>query len=129
MKKRFPLLATSLVCHLLAVAFVAAQPPAQQQQQPAQSDEIELPAEKHLRSVRQLTFGGENAEAYFSGDGRALIFQSKRDQLECDQICTMRADGSDVRMISTGAGRTTCSYFFPNGKRVLYSSTHGAARA
>ncbi len=92
------------------------------------SSPVELPAEKHLRNVRQLTFGGENAEAYFSGDGRELIFQSKRDQLACDQIFAMRADGSNVRLISTGAGRTTCSYFFPNGKRVLYASTHAAAR-
>ena len=89
---------------------------------------LALPAEKHLRNVRQLTDGGENAEAYFSGDGRQLIFQSKRDGRECDQIYTMRADGSQVRMISTGAGRTTCSYFFPHKNRVLYSSTHMAAR-
>ena len=116
----FPL---ALFVSLSAAVFSAAQGPAHN------PSPVELPAEKHLRNVRQLTFSGENAEAYFSGDGRALIFQSKRDQLECDQIFTMRADGSDVRMISTGAGRTTCSYFFPNGKRVLYSSTHGAAQA
>jgi Tol biopolymer transport system component len=93
------------------------------------SSSLALPTEKHLRNVRQLTFGGENAEAYFSGDGRQLIFQSKRDGRECDQIYTMRADGSDVRMISTGGGRTTCSYFFPHKRRVLYSSTHMASRA
>src|ERR687884_51471 len=70
-----------------------------------------LPAERHLRNVRQLTFGGENAEAYFSGDGQRLIFQSKRDGRACDQIYTMRTDGTDVRMVSTGGGATTCSYF------------------
>ena len=80
--------------------------------------------EKHLRNIKQLTFGGENAEAYFSADGRKLIFQSTRDRRECDQIYTMNVDGSDVQMISTGTGRTTCSYFFPNLGRVLYSSTH-----
>ncbi|HEX8180858.1 MAG TPA: hypothetical protein VF525_15030 [Pyrinomonadaceae bacterium] len=110
-------------CALLWLAVALAQSPP-----PAAPAAVELPAERHLRNVRQLTFGGENAEAYFSGDGRQLIFQSKRDQLECDQIYTMRADGSNVRMISTGAGRTTCSYFFPNGQRVLYASTHAAAR-
>ena len=88
---------------------------------------VELPSEKHLRGVRQLTFGGENAEAYFSGDGRRLIFQSKRDGRPCDQIYTMKADGSDVRMVSTGKGRTTCSYFFPRGGRILFSSTHLAS--
>ena len=80
--------------------------------------------EEHLRNVKQLTFGGENAEAYFSADGRKLIFQSTRDGRECDQIYTMNVDGSDVKMISNGTGRTTCSYFFPNLSRVLYSSTH-----
>ncbi|MGH9957802.1 MAG: TolB family protein [Pyrinomonadaceae bacterium] len=80
--------------------------------------------EKHLRNIKQLTFGGENAEAYFSADGRRLIFQSTRDGRECDQIYTMNVDGSNVRMISAGTGRTTCAYFFPNLSRVLYSSTH-----
>ena len=88
---------------------------------------VELPSEKHLRNVRQLTNGGENAEAYFSGKGERLIFQSKRGGAECDQIYTMRADGTDVRMVSTGKGRTTCSYFFPRKGRILYSSTHLAS--
>jgi len=82
------------------------------------------PEEKHLSNIKQLTFGGENAEAYFSADGRRLIFQSTRDGRECDQIYTMNIDGSNVRMISNGSGRTTCSYFFPNLSRVLYSSTY-----
>lgn len=83
-----------------------------------------VPEEKRLRNIKQLTFGGENAEAYFSADGRRLIFQSTRDGRECDQIYTMNVDGSNVNMISTGKGRTTCGYFFPNLGRVLYSSTH-----
>ena len=87
-----------------------------------------VPGEKHLANIKQLTFGGENAEAYFSFDGRQLIFQSKRDGRGCDQIYRMNVDGSDVKMISSGEGRTTCSYFFKNGKRVLYASTHGGAR-
>lgn len=85
---------------------------------------LQLPQEKHLKNIKQLSFGGENAEAYFSADGRQLIFQSTRDGHECDQIYTMNIDGSDVKMVSTGSGRTTCSYFFPNRGRILYSSTH-----
>lgn len=94
------------------------------------SSTVELASEKHLRHVRQLSFGGENAEAYFSGDGRQLIFQSKRDGRECDQIYIMPTDGrTDApRMVSTGDGATTCSYIFPDGRRILYSSTHLAAR-
>ncbi len=89
---------------------------------------LRLPEERHLKNVKQLSFGGENAEAYFSADGQQVIFQSTRDGRKCDQIYTMNVDGSNVRMISTGDGRTTCSYFFPNGRRVLYSSTHLGAK-
>src|SRR5918995_5016758 len=91
---------------------------------PKRDDSLLLANEKHLRNLKQLTFGGENAEAYFSADGNQLIFQSKRDGRQCDQIYTMNVDGSNVRMISNGDGRTTCSYFYPGGKRALYSSTH-----
>ena len=90
----------------------------------AQTKEIALPQEKHLRNMKQLTFGGENAEAYFSSDGKKLIFQSTREGHDCDQIYTMNVDGSDVKMVSTGDGRTTCAYFLPGDKRILYSSTH-----
>ncbi len=80
----------------------------------------------HLGNVRQLTFGGQNAEAYWSPDGKRLVFQSTRDQYKCDQIFVMNADGSDVRLISTGKGQTTCAYFLKDGKNILYASTHGA---
>jgi len=89
-----------------------------------QDNQLALPGEKHLRNIKQLTFGGENAEAYFSSDGKQLIFQSTRDGHGCDQIYSMNIDGSNVKMISNGDGRTTCSYFFPGDKRVLYSSTY-----
>jgi TolB protein len=95
---------------------------------PQAVDSLALPAEKHLRNMKQLTFGGQNAEAYFSLDGRQLIFQSLRDGRGCDQIYTMNTDGSNVHMVSTGDGRTTCSYFFPKQQRILYSSTHGGAK-
>lgn len=87
------------------------------------------PAERHLTNIRQLTNGGENAEAYFSFDGAKLTFQSTRDGYECDRIYTMNADGSTPTLVSTGTGRTTCSFYYPDGKHILYASTHlgGAA--
>src|SRR3982751_4177620 len=94
----------------------------------AQENSPAVAGEKHLRNIKQLTFGGENAEAYFSFDGKKLIFQSKRDGRGCDQIFSMKTDGSDVRRVSNGEGRTTCSYFFKGGKKVLYASTIGGGR-
>ena len=86
--------------------------------------DLRLPQERHLANVRQLTFGGENAEAYFSFDGRELIFQSTREGRACDQEYVMGADGSSPRLVSTGKGRVTCGYFFPGGDRILFASTH-----
>ena len=88
-----------------------------------------LPREVHLRNVRQLTFQGENAEAYWSFKEDRLIFQSTRPPFRADQIFTMGADGSGVRLVSTGKGRTTCSYFLPGDRRILYASTHAAGDA
>ncbi|WP_457652147.1 TolB family protein [Rhodocaloribacter sp.] len=101
------------------------------------ADSLRFEGETHLRNVRQLTFGGNNAEAYWSFDDEKLIFQSDWDAINeqgCDQIFVMNADGSPLeegehyRLVSTGKGRTTCSYFMPDG-RILYASTHAAAPA
>jgi Tol biopolymer transport system component len=78
----------------------------------------------YLSNIRQLTHGGQNAEAYWAPDGKRLIFQSTREDRSCDQIYIMNADGSDVRMVSTGRGATTCGYFLPDGKHIVYASTH-----
>ena len=80
--------------------------------------------EVRLTNLRQLTFGGENAEAYYAFDGEQLIFQTRREGVPCDQIYTMGLDGSNAQMVSTGDGRTTCGYFFPNGESIIYASTH-----
>src|SRR5688572_23098221 len=85
--------------------------------------------ERHLKNLRKLTSGGENAEAYFSKDGSRLIFQATRAGYPCDQIYTMKLDGSDQRRVSTGTGRTTCGYFYPAGKEILFASTHEAGAA
>ena len=80
-----------------------------------------------LSNIKQLTSGGENAEAYWSPDGKRLIFQATRGGSKCDQIYVMNADGTDQHMVSNGQGRTTCGYFLPDGKHIIYGSTHAAA--
>lgn len=88
-----------------------------------------MPGEKHLSNIKQLTDQGENAEAYFSFNGRQLTFQSAPKGDGCDQIFSMNIDGSNRRMISNGEGKTTCSYFTPDGKHIVYASTFKAASA
>ncbi len=90
---------------------------------------LALASEKHLRNVRQLTFGGTNAEAYFSADDKSLIFMHQGEGVPCDQMFTMPVDTPDgkpahPKLVSTGKGRTTCGYFYPAGDRILFSSTH-----
>jgi TolB protein len=82
----------------------------------------------HLTNIKQLTYAGQNAEAYWSPGGHRLIFQSTRRPLECDQIFIMNADGSDPHMVSKGAGRATCGYFL-NDEHIIYASTHEAGEA
>ena len=83
----------------------------------------------HISNIMQLTHGGQNAEAYWSPNGKKLVFQTTRDKYQCDQIFVMNADGTDQHLVSTGKGRTTCGYFMPDSKHVLYASTHEAADA
>jgi len=84
------------------------------------------PMERHIKNIRQLTSGGENAEAYFSPDSKQLIFQSTREPYKCDQIFTMTPDDprAGATLVSTGKGRTTCGYFTADGSRIIYASTH-----
>src|SRR6202030_105075 len=81
----------------------------------------------HFENLKQITAGGQNAEAYWSPDGKRLIFQSTRDGRECDQQYIMNADGSNVHMVSTGKGVTTCGYFLADNKHIIYASTHEAS--
>ncbi len=83
--------------------------------------------EKHLKDIRQLTFGGENAEAYFSPDGKKLIYQSTAERGGCDQQYVIDLVSGETKMVSSGKGRTTCGYFsWPVGDRILYASTEAA---
>lgn len=98
----------------------------------AQTNSLAYPQETHLKNIRQLTFGGDNAEAYWSFNGQMVSFQSNNKAwgLSCDQIFYMPIEGLDLSkgqkapLISTGKGRTTCAYFLPNNKQILYASTH-----
>src|SRR5689334_18730006 len=91
----------------------------------AQLADLHDAREKHLANVRQLTFGGQNAEAYWSFSGKKIIFQHKDDKIPADQIFVMNADGGSKKMVSTGTGRCTCAYFLPGDKEIIFSSTHG----
>lgn len=95
------------------------------------TDTLKLPGENHLRNVRQLTFAGDNAEAYWSFDSKYLTFQATNEKwgAACDQIFYMPIStgtngGQKPQLISTGKGKTTCSYFLPGNKQILFASTH-----
>ena len=99
-----------------------------------QTDSLRFAGEVHLRNIKQLTFGGNNAEAYWSFDNKQLVFQSDWEEINtqgCDQIFVMNADGTKLpngetyQLVSTGLGRTTCGYFLKDG-RIIYASTHEA---
>jgi Tol biopolymer transport system component len=91
-----------------------------------------LPAdsgESHLRNIRQLTFGGQNAEAYFSRSGRQIILQRQEADSGCDQQFVINTDGTGLHRVSNGKGRTTCGYFFDRDRRIFYASTQHAGPA
>jgi Tol biopolymer transport system component len=90
----------------------------------AARDSLVMPGESHVRNVRQLTFGGDNAEAYYAFDGTKLIFQHRMTTDECDQIYVLDIATAQSTRVSNGEGRTTCSYFYPSGQEIIYSSTH-----
>src|SRR5262245_31057659 len=80
-------------------------------------------AEVRLRNLQQLTFGGQNAEAYFSRSGTQLILQRQESDSGCDQQYIMNVDGTGLHRVSSGQGRTTCGYFYADDHRILYAST------
>lgn len=95
------------------------------------SDTLKYTEETHFKNIQQLTFGGDNAEAYWSYDGKHLVFQrtNVKDGTPCDQIFvgkvpTKKGDTFNFKMVSTGKGRTTCAFFTKDGKHIIYASTH-----
>lgn len=95
------------------------------------ADTLRYPDEVHLKNIRQLTFGGDNAEAYWSFNGKYIVFQrtNPKEGLNCDQIFmgkvpTKPGEAFNYKLISTGKGRTTCPFFTKDGKHIIYASTH-----
>jgi TolB protein len=88
-------------------------------------DSVLFAGEKHFKNIQQLTFGGDNAEAYWSFDGKSIIFQrtNPKEGINCDQIfigkVPKQGEKFTYKMVSSGKGRTTCSYFLPDGKHSL----------
>lgn len=131
MKNYFGILFTFLALFLIGCGSETA-PGTQSEEQAEVADSLILEQEQHFKSLKQLTFGGDNAEAYFSFDGSMLVFQASYDKWNapCDQIFTMPIGGYEgdiANLVSTGKGRTTCAYFLPGDSTVLYASTHLAA--
>ena len=122
MKHRSSVLALAAVLALGACASEEAADTATEEM--AVADNLAMEGETHIRNIRQLTDGGENAEAYWAFDGSALIYQAKKPGMECDQIFVLDMETGESEMVSTGEGRTTCSYFYPAGDEIVYSSTH-----
>ena len=79
--------------------------------------------DRHMQNLQQLTFEGDNGEAYFSADGRQLIYQSNRGGYACDKIWTMDIDGGNKRMVSPDHGAHTCSFFYPDRKQIVFASS------
>lgn len=125
---------TNFLLLLAVLWFLGACDQSPQQEQQAEEivaavDSLRYPQETHLRNIRQLTFGGNNAEAYFSFDGQKLSFQSDNPAWgnQCDQIYYMPITGyhgEQAQRISTGKGRTTCAYFMPGDTSIIFASTH-----
>ena len=106
----------------LVLSSAARRPPVPPTAEPA--DELIRPGERHFARLWQLTFGGENAEGYWSRDGSRIIYQSTRGDWPCDQQYVLDLRTGATRRVSTGRGRCTCGYFYDRDRRVLFSSTH-----
>ncbi len=129
---------TATLIALIAIAFLSCQsgnnktnPHSLEAQEAKPDTTVHYVNEKHLQNIKQLTFGGDNAEAYFSFDSKMIVFQSNNPVwgLDCDQIFYTRLDSADMgnkipQRISTGFGRTTCSYFMPGDSSIIFASTH-----
>lgn len=130
MKKAFYFICVSLLLLVIAGSFRNKSVVFNKKMNP-DADTVLYPEEKHFKNIRQLTFGGDNAEAYFSADSKYLIFQrtNPKEGLYCDQEFIGKVPESatapfEYKMVSSGKGRTTCGFFTKDGKHIIYASTH-----
>jgi Tol biopolymer transport system component len=93
-------------------------------------DSVLFAGEKHFKNIHQLTNSGDNAEAYWSFDGKRITFQrtNPKEGINCDEIFmgvvpTKLKDTFTYKSISGGKARTTCSYFTKDGAHIIYAST------
>ncbi len=122
------LLSISIICIVLACGMKKAK--VADSNSSKEDSLVHYKQEKHFTHVRQLTFGGDNAEAYWSFDNTSVTFQATNEKwnAHCDQIFFSRTDNFSPTLLSTGNGRTTCSYFLPGDTTILYASTHLAGK-
>ena len=120
-----------ILLSLFAIATAAIAIAQPQQKNTSENTSLSYPDEKHFKNIQQLTFGGDNAEAYFGFDNEHIVFQkaNAKEGIKCDQIYFGKLPSSsnekfNYKLVSTGKGRTTCSYIMPDKKHVLYASTH-----
>jgi len=118
--RRFVLVAVAACCPTEAAKPVVSTAPSKA----PEVRDLATPEEHHLKNLHQITFGGDNAEAYWSFGGDRLIFQTNHKPYKCDQIEVMPSNGGEATRVSTGKGRTTCSYFLKGDKEIIYASTH-----
>ncbi len=130
MQKRIFLFFVS-VASILLVSFAVVKQDNGFSARKATADTLLYPEEKHFKNIRQLTFGGDNAEAYFSFDGKWVVFQrtDAKEGIPCDQMYVGKLPENDkepfeYKLVSTGKGRTTCAFFTKDGKHIIYASTH-----
>lgn len=113
--------------NLLLCLIACLQEPAAQEAGLPPVENLRFAGERYFGAIRRLTTEGENAEGYFSSDGTRITYQARFGAMECDQIFDLDLLTGARRLISTGKGRTTCSYFLPGNESILFGSTHGAA--
>src|SRR5690606_33417568 len=132
MKKRMlPLLPVAICAGMFLSACNNNSQPTTEAGKEQATDSLIYPEEANFANLQQLTFGGDNAEAYWSFDGKYIVFQrtSPDDSIFCDQIFVGKVPENpgekfEYKMVSTGKGRTTCAFFTKDGKHVIYASTH-----
>ena len=76
-----------------------------------------------IENVQQLSFQGDNGEAYFNSDDSKVIFQSKRNNNNCDKLYIVDINGNNLTEFVAKDGAFTCAYFSLDDRYIFFSST------